>query len=110
VFYPVLEFREKKQTFAKIKGDNVDFFLDSMPDIVLCKFYTKPFNLLLMKSSNFIVDYPCTITWDICQFLQLAHHVFNRPPFRDIKFSESLANAHAYPSCYLEDLKAKKNT
>jgi hypothetical protein len=25
-------------------------------------------------------------------------------------FSEPLANAHAYPSCYLEDLKAKKNT
>jgi len=25
VVYPVLEFREKKQTFAKIEGCNVDF-------------------------------------------------------------------------------------
>jgi hypothetical protein len=27
VFCPVLEFREKKRTFAKVKGGNVDFFL-----------------------------------------------------------------------------------
>jgi hypothetical protein len=26
VFYPVLEFREEKQTFAKVEGDNVEFF------------------------------------------------------------------------------------
>jgi len=27
VVYPVLEFREEKQTFAKVEGGNVDFFL-----------------------------------------------------------------------------------
>jgi hypothetical protein len=27
VFYPVLEFREEKRTFAIVEGGNVDFFL-----------------------------------------------------------------------------------
>jgi hypothetical protein len=31
VVYPVLEFREEKQTFTKVEGGNVDFFL--LPEI-----------------------------------------------------------------------------
>jgi hypothetical protein len=27
VFYPVLKFRDKKQTFAKVEGPEMDFFL-----------------------------------------------------------------------------------
>jgi hypothetical protein len=30
VVYPVLEFREKKQTFAKIRRGNMEFFLAVM--------------------------------------------------------------------------------
>jgi hypothetical protein len=29
VVYPVLEFREKKQTFTEVERDNVDFFLQT---------------------------------------------------------------------------------
>jgi len=33
VFYPVLKFKDEKQTFAKVEGPKVDFFLsDSAPD------------------------------------------------------------------------------
>jgi hypothetical protein len=35
VVYPVLDFREEKQTFTKIKGGNVDFFQIKMIFIVL---------------------------------------------------------------------------
>jgi hypothetical protein len=33
VFCPVIEFMEIKRTFAKVKGDNVDFFLSALPHV-----------------------------------------------------------------------------
>jgi hypothetical protein len=32
VVYPVLEFREEKQTFVKVERGNVDFFLSALHD------------------------------------------------------------------------------
>jgi hypothetical protein len=63
VAYPVLEFREEKQTFAKVKGGNVDFFLSSEEKIVassLSLFAKNPRNnikraiciLLLIKATG----------------------------------------------------------
>jgi hypothetical protein len=37
VVYSVLEFREKKQTFAKVEGGNMDFFQEKMV-VVDCMF------------------------------------------------------------------------
>jgi hypothetical protein len=30
VVYPVLEFREEKQTFPKVEGENIDFFVSAI--------------------------------------------------------------------------------